>query len=225
MEQAISSDLIRGHVDTIILHTLLDGDKFAQQITDFVENKSENCYQINQATLYSSLKRLENLKYVKSYWNDFESGRRKFFSITQLGKDVVEKNLCDWMYSKGIIDKLLDSKQENNVVYVEKIVEKSVEVNQSTTAFNSQSTLSSNEKIQEYFDNIEKNKGLEDKNQEVLLENSKFDSKPNTEQLKEEIKDVNFRYIINSFIRLLSFISSHSLPPFSTNSRKVFCIA
>lgn len=202
MEQAISSDLIRGHIDTIILHTLLDGDKFAQQITDFIENKSENCYQINQATLYSSLKRLENLKYVKSYWNDFDSGRRKFFSITQLGKDVVDKNLSSWTFSKDIIDKLLDSKQEKNIVYVEKIVEKPIDnnISKSNISNNVQSTLSSNEKIQEYFDNIEKNKALEEKNKESFQELSKIDEKPNTEQLKEEIKDVNFRYIINCLI-------------------------
>ena len=43
MEQkAISSDLIRGHIDTIILHTLLSGDKHAQQISDAIEEKSQN---------------------------------------------------------------------------------------------------------------------------------------------------------------------------------------
>ena len=60
---SISSDLIRGHIDTIILHVLSFGDKFAQQISDEINVKSENKYQINQATLYSSLKRLENLKF------------------------------------------------------------------------------------------------------------------------------------------------------------------
>jgi PadR family transcriptional regulator PadR len=79
---AISSDLIRGHIDTIILHSLLNGDKFPQQISDYIEIKSEKNYQINQATLYSSLKRLESLNYVSSYWNDAENGRRKFYKIT-----------------------------------------------------------------------------------------------------------------------------------------------
>ena len=61
MENSISSDLIRGHIDTIILHSLTSGNKYAQQISDFIEEKSDNKYVINQATLYSSLKRLENL--------------------------------------------------------------------------------------------------------------------------------------------------------------------
>ena len=33
MEHSISSDLIRGHIDTIILHTLIDGDKYPHQKT------------------------------------------------------------------------------------------------------------------------------------------------------------------------------------------------
>ena len=109
MEQkAISSDLIRGHIDTIILHTLLDGDKYAQQIIDTVEEKSNNKYQLNQATLYSSLKRLESSEYVKSYWHDSDTGRRKYIKITQKGIDFVNENLSNWTYSRAIIDKLIN---------------------------------------------------------------------------------------------------------------------
>ena len=108
-QQSISSDLIRGHIDTIILHTLLNGDKFAQQISDTVEQKSENVYKLNQATLYSSLKRLENLKLVVSYWQDCDNGgRRKFFKLTTAGKYAVESNLKNWSFSRTIIDKLID---------------------------------------------------------------------------------------------------------------------
>jgi len=112
-QQSISSDLIRGHIDTIILHTLLNGDKFAQQISDTVERKSDNVYKLNQATLYSSLKRLENLKLVVSYWQDCDNGgRRKFFKLTDSGKNTVESNLKNWSFSRNIIDKLIDCEQK-----------------------------------------------------------------------------------------------------------------
>ncbi|MBR2870508.1 MAG: PadR family transcriptional regulator [Clostridia bacterium] len=127
MEQhAISSDLIRGHIDTIILYSLVDSDKFAQQISDSIESKSNKEYKINQATLYSSLKRLENLKYVDSYWLDADNGRRKFFHLTEKGNEVVKNNLFGWNYSKGIIDLLMgceNVQQEPKIVYVEKTVE------------------------------------------------------------------------------------------------------
>ncbi|MBO7345143.1 MAG: PadR family transcriptional regulator [Clostridia bacterium] len=127
MEQkAISSDLIRGHIDTIILYALQNGDKFAQQISDSIDEKSNNSYQINQATLYSSLKRLESLKLVKSYWNDSENGRRKYFQLTDAGRETVQQNLSSWSYSRSIIDKLMDC--EPTPVYRTQVVEKVVEV-------------------------------------------------------------------------------------------------
>lgn len=119
MEQkAISSDLIRGHIDTIILHTLLDGDKHAQQIIDTVEEKSNKQYQLNQATLYSSLKRLESSGYVKSYWFDSEGGRRKYIKITDKGIAFVNENLSNWSFSRAIIDKLINYEEpvQNNAV-------------------------------------------------------------------------------------------------------------
>lgn len=146
MEQSsISSDLIRGHIDTIILHSLASGDKYAQQISDFIEETSNFQYKINQATLYSSLKRLETFKHVTAYMNDIDGGRRKFFKITPSGAEFVKENLSSWSYSRSIIDRLIgaSSKTENSqylsnenvvnsttqnvvtkIVYVEKPVEK-----------------------------------------------------------------------------------------------------
>jgi DNA-binding PadR family transcriptional regulator len=115
----------------------MDGDKFAQQISDFIDEKSENEYKINQATLYSSLKRLEGLKHVKSYWNDSDAGRRKYFSLTDAGKDFVNNNTSNWSYSRSIIDKLMNCKSdavhyvqstEPQIIEVEKIVEVPKEV-------------------------------------------------------------------------------------------------
>lgn len=123
MERNISSDLIRGHIDTIILHTLFDGDKYAQLISDTIAQKSNNSYNINQATLYSSLKRLENQKYVKSYWFDSTDGRRKFFKITESGKVFAENNQYDWSYSRNVIDQLMDCEQKaiTHIIQTEKV--------------------------------------------------------------------------------------------------------
>ena len=41
---SISSDLIRGHIDTIILKTLLDGDKNGLEICREVEDRTEGKY-------------------------------------------------------------------------------------------------------------------------------------------------------------------------------------
>ena len=38
---SISSDLIRGHINTIILRTLYDGDKYGYEIINEIEEKSK----------------------------------------------------------------------------------------------------------------------------------------------------------------------------------------
>ena len=58
-EKSISSDLIRGHLNTIILRSLSDSDKYGYEIIAEIEKKSCGQYSIKQPSLYSALKRLE----------------------------------------------------------------------------------------------------------------------------------------------------------------------
>lgn len=201
-QQAISSDLIRGHIDTIILHTLLSGDKFAQQISDAVEEKSDKEYKLNQATLYSSLKRLESLKYVNSYWNDADAGgRRKFFELTELGRKTVENSLTNWSYSRAIIDKLMDCTPQPvyQTQYVEKIVEVPVE---KTVYIEKQVPVQTVIKEeQQQLRNIE----LKDAQKE---ENG-------IEQPQEKVQEINFRNILNGLIKATSTQSIQEDAPVS----------
>lgn len=90
---SISSDLIRGHINTIILRSLYDGDKYGYDILSEIENKTGGLYSIKQHTLYSALKRLEFVRYVASYYGEFSNGgRRKYFRLTDRRQRIREKN-------------------------------------------------------------------------------------------------------------------------------------
>lgn len=104
----ISSDLMRGHIDTIILKLLLGLDRYGYEISKSIYIATEGGYELNEATLYSSLKRLEKLGYVVSYWGDeTQGGRRKYYKITGTGKQLYLENKQKWEYAKKIIDKLI----------------------------------------------------------------------------------------------------------------------
>ena len=108
---SISSDLIRGHINTIILRTLYDGDKYGYEIINEIEEKSKQQYSLKQPTLYSALKRLESQDYVTSYWGGASAGgRRKYFQITEKGRKIVEQNLAEWEYSRTVIDSLISER-------------------------------------------------------------------------------------------------------------------
>ncbi len=110
-EKSVSSDLIRGHINTIILRSLYDGDKYGYEIIAEIERKSHGQYSLKQPSLYSALKRLEKDGYVTSYWGGSVSGgRRKYFSLTEAGKLVSEQNQSEWEYSRTVIDSLISDK-------------------------------------------------------------------------------------------------------------------
>ena len=183
-EKSISSDLIRGHIDTIILYSLKDNDKYAQQISDDIESKSNNEYKINQATLYSSLKRLEGLKHISSYWQDADaSGRRKFFHLTEQGLGIVNKNLENWSYSKTIIDKLMDCKspEPSTIVYVTKTAQEPI-------IEEKPAVLPSNEVVSTQ---------LSQEKQQVIQEKP-LETPINTQK---EIAEENFRFILNGLVK------------------------
>ncbi len=110
-EKSISSDLIRGHINTIILRSLADGDKYGYEIIAEIERKSHGQYSLKQPSLYSALKRLEKDGFITSYWGgSVGGGRRKYFSLTDAGKAVTEQNQSEWEYSRTIIDSLISDK-------------------------------------------------------------------------------------------------------------------
>lgn len=104
----LTSDLLRGHTDTIILKFLTDGDKYGYEITKLVYELSSHEYELKEATMYSSLKRLEHDGYISSYWGDeTQGGRRKYYRITLSGQNQYESNKRNWNYAKQILEKLL----------------------------------------------------------------------------------------------------------------------
>lgn len=110
-EKSISSDLIRGHINTIILRSLSDGDKYGYEIIAEIEEKSQGQYSLKQPSLYSALKRLESQGYITSYWGgSVGGGRRKYFSLTPEGQSIAEQNRAEWEYSRTIIDSLISDK-------------------------------------------------------------------------------------------------------------------
>ena len=107
-DNKISSDLLRGHTDTIILKLLSDGDKYGYEISKLIQTNSSGEYELKEATMYSSLKRLEADGSITSYWGDeTQGGRRRYYRITKRGKQVYADNKSNWEYAKRILDQLL----------------------------------------------------------------------------------------------------------------------
>ena len=105
---SITSDLLRGHTDTIILSQLIKGDTYGYAINKVIKEKTNNMYELKEATLYSAFRRLEKLGYISSYWGNEDKGaRRRYYTITELRIKAYEQNKMDWEEAKNLIDSLI----------------------------------------------------------------------------------------------------------------------
>jgi DNA-binding PadR family transcriptional regulator len=106
----IASDLIRGNTDTIILASLMKKDSYGYEINKDISAKTAGEYEFKEATLYTAFKRLEEGGFITSYWGeDNVTARRRYYSITERGKEEYIKLLNDWNKSKNMIEKLIDT--------------------------------------------------------------------------------------------------------------------
>lgn len=108
VKMSITADLIRGHTDTIILAKLMERDSYGYEINKAVYNASNQLYELKEATLYTAFKRLEDAGCISSYWGDQSTGaRRKYYTITELGKQTYKQKIDEWLEAKRLLDTLL----------------------------------------------------------------------------------------------------------------------
>lgn len=104
----LNKEMLKGTVDILILSVLLEKDNYGYEISKTIKEKSDDLFEILEATMYLALKRLEKQKAIEAYWGDETGGgRRRYFKITDLGKEQLEKSISDWKQTVQLVDKFI----------------------------------------------------------------------------------------------------------------------
>lgn len=108
----ISSDVIRGYNDTMILYLLLDEPSYGYEISKRIKQLSNDKYIIKETTLYSAFTRLEKNGYVESFrMEDKESvKRRTYYRITEAGKEYYREKCIEWYVTKEVVEKFIEER-------------------------------------------------------------------------------------------------------------------
>ncbi|ALE05900.1 PadR family transcriptional regulator [Arthrobacter sp. ERGS1:01] len=109
--EPFAADLLRGHTDTIVLGVLRDAERYGFEIYKTIRDATGGRYEIKEATLYATYRRLVKDGLVEASWGDeTQGGRRKYYRITDAGRAVYRKNVLDWTATQEIINSLLNVK-------------------------------------------------------------------------------------------------------------------
>lgn len=111
----INKEVLKGHIDTIILSLLLKKDMYGYELAKTVREKSQGQFELKEGTLYLSLKRLEKNNWIQSYWGDEQGpgGRRKYYKITTQGRSILKDKISEWNFVKQLIDSFLEGVETN----------------------------------------------------------------------------------------------------------------
>src|SRR6187397_1793118 len=103
------SDVLQGTLDLMVLQTLeamgpLHGYGLARRI----EQVSEDVLQLNQGTIYASLLRLQQRRWISASWGLSDNNRRaKFYAITKTGRRELAAATDNWERIAGVIGRLM----------------------------------------------------------------------------------------------------------------------
>ncbi len=111
----ISSDIIRGHLDAIILRLISEKDRYGYEVAKEIGARTNGEFEIKEATLYAVFQRLEKKELIRSYLGSISrGGQRRYYTITTLGRAFLSEELKEWRKAKEIIDTLMEGRHEQN---------------------------------------------------------------------------------------------------------------
>ena len=113
---AISSDVIRGYNDTMILHILRQGPSYGYEISKQIRQLTDEKYIIKETTLYSAFTRMEKNNYIQSYEDSGDTGgkKRTYYRITEEGQRYYNEKCAEWELTKDVVQRFIEGGEHGN---------------------------------------------------------------------------------------------------------------
>ena len=94
---ALEGELLQGTLDLLVLKTLLLGPAHGHTIAHAIEYRSDAVLQVEYGLLYPALHRLEDRRWIASFWGTSENNRRaRYYRLTPLGRRQLIKQESRW---------------------------------------------------------------------------------------------------------------------------------
>ncbi|HEY7284646.1 MAG TPA: PadR family transcriptional regulator [Vicinamibacterales bacterium] len=107
------SDILQGTLDLMVLRTLdVMGPLHGYGLARRIEQISDDVLQLNQGTIYASLLRLQQRRWISASWGVSDNNRKaKFYAITKAGRKQLTAQTENWERISGVIARLLKAER------------------------------------------------------------------------------------------------------------------
>jgi PadR family transcriptional regulator PadR len=108
-ERDSRSDILQGTLDLMVLQTLdAMGPLHGYGVARRIEQISEDVLQLNQGTIYASLLRLQQRRWISASWGTSDNNRKaKFYAITRTGRKQLAAQARNWERISAVMMRML----------------------------------------------------------------------------------------------------------------------
>jgi transcriptional regulator len=101
----LRSEVLKGHVDLLILATLRSGPLHGYGIVEQLRTQSEGAFA--EGTVYPALYRLERAGLLASRWTQPEGRRRRVYRLTRRGRAELDRERKEWKSFASAVESVL----------------------------------------------------------------------------------------------------------------------
>ena len=103
----MEQDLIRGHLDSLVLAVLAAGPAHGYAIIKALRERSGGAFDLPEGTVYPALQRLERTGLIASSWSREPGRPRRTYRIAASGLASLERKRSDWRRFAAAVDSIL----------------------------------------------------------------------------------------------------------------------
>ncbi len=93
----LAGEMLQGTLDLLILQTLVVGPAHGHTIAHVIERRSDEVLQVEHGSLYPALHRLENRRWISSFWGTSENNRKaRYYRLTTTGRKQLQEQTSRW---------------------------------------------------------------------------------------------------------------------------------
>jgi PadR family transcriptional regulator PadR len=92
----LRSEVLKGHVDLLLLATLRGGPLHGYGVVEKLRGKSEGAFDLAEGTVYPALYRLEGAGLLASTWTSAGGRRRRVYRLTRRGREELARERKEW---------------------------------------------------------------------------------------------------------------------------------
>jgi len=99
----MDSRLLSGTLEMLVLEVISSGPSYGYQVAQAVIERSRGVFEMKEGSLYPALHRLEQQKFLSSYWTEVEGRRRKYYKLTKSGQSALSAKRAEWQqFAQGV---------------------------------------------------------------------------------------------------------------------------